>query len=253
MRTLIVGDVHLKASAILADVDDVLSVHPEVQRIVFTGDICDEWNAGEALMMRELEEFADWVEERRDEGYEVDVLFGNHDFQYLLGKQGPGTIMDLIPFVRETLFPLGLRAAVTVDGFLVTHAGLTQSWADEHLDCPESAEEAAEQLNEMLDGRDYHDLQALFTCGPDRGGRGIPGPLWADRYELQEDPVEEMGQIVGHSPVDTACCSEGSGWVPDAAPELWFCDTFSLFSDGRPIGDGTMLLVEDGVVEVVEA
>lgn len=250
MKTLIVGDIHLKARSILPEVDEVLENDAEIGRIVFVGDICDEWGASEAQFMRELEEFADWVEEQRANGLQVEVLFGNHDFQYLIGEQGPGTQLALAPFVRETLFPLGLLAATTVGGFLVTHGGVTQSWCDEHLDVPEDAEEAAEQLNAMLEDGSAYSLEMLFTCGAERGGYDLPGPLWADKCELLEDPLEDMPQIVGHTPVETACRGEMPGLA--AAPEIWFCDTFSLFSDMRPIGDGSMLLVDDGVVTVVE-
>lgn len=251
MKTLVVGDVHLKAQSILPEVDEVLEGDEAIRRVVFVGDICDEWDATEDRLMRGLEEFVDWVEERRADGLRVDVLFGNHDFQYFLGKQGPGTQIELVPFVRETLLPLGLEIATLVDGFLVTHAGVTQAWCDEYLDAPEGAEEVAEQLNALLEEGTLYSLRNLFTCGPDRGGFDLPGPLWADKWELQEDPLEGVRQIVGHTPVATACRGEMPGI--DDAPEIWFCDTFSLFSDMRPIGDGSMLLVEGGAVMVVGA
>ncbi len=252
MKTLIVGDIHLKARSILPEVDEILEGDAGIGRVVFVGDICDEWGASEDRLMRELEEFADWVEERRRDGMQVDVLFGNHDFQYLLGEQGPGTQLELAPFVHETLFSLGLQIATLSDGFLVTHAGVTQAWCDEYLDAPENAEEVVEQLNGLLEDGSCYSLGSLFTCGPDRGGFDLPGPLWADRYELQEDPLEGIPQIVGHTPVETAALGEHLQWSPDAA-EIWFCDTFSLFSDMRPIGDGSMLLVDEGAVRVVKA
>ncbi len=251
MKTLVVGDIHLKARSILPEVDDVLENGAGIERVVFVGDICDEWGASEYQLMRELEEFADWVEERRADGLQIDVLFGNHDFQYFLRKHGPGTQLELAPFVHETLFPLNLKIATLVDGFLVTHAGVTQAWCDEYLDAPEDAEEVAEQLNEMLEEGSTYSLRNLFTCGPDRGGFDLPGPMWADKYELQDDPLEGVPQIVGHTPVETATLGGHLQWSPDAA-EVWFCDTFSLASDMSPLGDGSMLLVDDGTVTVMK-
>lgn len=249
-KTLVVGDIHLKAFDILVKVDGILSEDGAIERVVFLGDICDEWDADDDQMVREVEEFTDWVEDRRADGLHVDVLFGNHDFQYLLGEYGPGTHMDLMQFVGATLFQLEPQIACEVDGFLLTHAGLTQWFVDEHLDDPQDAAEAAEQLNSILAERTYPALKAISSCGIGRGGDEAPGPLWADKWELEEDPVDGIPQIVGHTPVPSGCKGETRG-IGSNAPELWFCDTFSLQSDMVPIGDGSMLLVEDGTVAIV--
>lgn len=248
-KTLVIGDIHLKAAKVLKRADEVLAERPGITRVVVTGDICDEWHASNGQMMNGVEEFVEWVEGQRAEGLQVDVVFGNHDFQYLLGKPGPGTQMSLIGFVRTTLFPLGLKAACEANGFLISHAGLTQTFADEHLDAPADAQEAAEQLNVLLDEGTLDTWHALFSRGIGRGGWSIPGPLWADKWELEEDPADGIPQIVGHTPVPTVCQADRPG-LEGAAP-LWFVDTFSLRSDGVPIGDGTMLLLDEGAIHVV--
>lgn len=249
-KTLVVGDIHLKAFDILAKVDGVLSEDENIDRVVFLGDICDEWRADDSQMVREIEEFADWVEDRRADGLRVDVLFGNHDFQYLLDERGPGTHMGLVQFVGATLFQLDPQVACEVDGFLLTHAGLTQWFADEHLSEPFDAVDAAEQLNNILAEGSRLALKVISSRGVERGGDEAPGPLWADKCELEEDPIDAIPQIVGHTPVAAACRGEVPG-IGDDAAELWFCDTFSLRSDMVPIGDGSLLLVEDGVVRVI--
>ena len=249
-KTLVVGDIHLKASSILEKVDDVLECEGDIDEVVFLGDICDEWDADDDTFMREIEEFVDWVEDQRADGLQVEVLYGNHDFQYLLGEYGPGTHMNLLGFVGSTLFQLEPKIACEVDGFLLTHAGLTQTYADEYLNDPTDAEEAATQLNDILAENTYPALKVLSTCGEGRGGDEIAGPLWADKWELEEDPIDGIPQIVGHTPVSTAYRGEAELFNPDA-PTIWFCDTHSLQSDMVPIGDGSMLLVEDGSVRVV--
>lgn len=249
METLIVGDVHLKADGVLPSIDGMLAERPSIKRVVFTGDICDDWNATPQTMREATCAFVRWVEKRRDQGTTVDIVFGNHDFQYLLGEQGPGTHMTLVPFVREMLFPLGLRMAHVVDGFLVTHAGLTATWASEYLGQPATADEAAKQLNDMLDEGSLRTLYKLHACGQGRGGYEVPGPLWADRQELLRDPYPAFNQIVGHSPLhritrDRVLAKKDDGSKSPVV--LWFCDTFSRFPNGRPIGDGAMLLMANG-------
>lgn len=249
METLIVGDVHLRTEWVLPAIDDVLAGHPAVGRVVFTGDFCDEWNARPQTMRNGICTLVRWVEARRSQGLSVDLVFGNHDFQYLLGEQGPGTHMTLVPFVREMLFPLGLRMAHIVDGFLVTHAGLTGIWANEYLSRPATAEEAAHQLNAMLDEGSLRTLYKLHACGRGRGGREVPGPLWADRQELMRDPYPAFNQIVGHSPLRRITrervFAKGSDGTRRAVV-LWFCDTFSRLPNGRAIGNGSMLLMANG-------
>ena len=249
METLVAGDVHLKSDEVLSAVDNTLGCRPSIGRVVFAGDICDEWGASPEALRDGICAFVRWVETRRDQGVLVDIVFGNHDFQYLLGEQGPGTQMAMVPFVRETLFPLGLRMAHVVDGFLVTHAGLTATWADEYLGQPATAGEAARQLNDMLDEGSLRTLYKLCACGRARGGREVPGPLWADRRELMNDPYPAFNQIVGHSPLRRVIRERVTAKGRDGSKSpvtLWFCDTFSRYSNGLPIGDGSLLLMTDG-------
>lgn len=250
--TLIVGDTHLKHELILPRVDAARE-RVGAERVVFVGDYCDEWGSTGRQLLAALELFGGWVEDARAAGVRVDVLLGNHDFQYLLGEEGPGTHVLIMDEVAAQLRSLGATIAETVDGFLLTHAGLATEWACRHLEAPGDAEEAKSQLNALFERGTAHDLRALSSCGAGRGGWDVPSPLWADRSELWEDAYPGIDQIVGHTPV--AACERmppASAWArAGGGEELWLCDTFSLTSRMRPIGDGGMLLVEDGQVEVV--
>lgn len=247
-KALVVGDMHLKQRIILPRVEAAAALGG-AGRIVFLGDYCDEWHASDRWFKEALKLFADWVRATRAKGVQVDVLLGNHDFQYLIGEKGPGTRLHLLRDVRERLLPLEPVAAADVNGFLVTHAGVTQSWADRFLDGPTDAATAAAQLNGL-----YRDgaVRELFTCGPGRGGDDVPGPFWADAEELWADALPAISQIVGHTPVrscermEPAPVMAGTG---DACAYL--CDTFSLASDRRPIGDASMLLVGTGAPKAI--
>ena len=63
---------------------------------------------------------------------------------------------------------------------------------------------------------------------------------------LSSLPFPESGvpQIVGHSPVERVE-NYASGWMTVGRDPLWACDTMSLMSYGAPIGDGSMLLVDE--------
>lgn len=241
MPTLIVGDLHFKQHEILPRVSELIA-RLGAERVVFCGDLCDDWGATGERALGSLSFMADWLREARASGVRADVLLGNHDFAYVEGVPGAGTIGWLMGEVRERLLSFEPVVATTVDDVLVTHAGVTRAWAREWLPGCADAHDACLALEGLYADRAC--WGALAQAGPARGGWQVPGPLWADASELAADPLPGVRQVVGHTPQRTCArlCAD---------PEVWCCDTFSLFRDGRPVGDGTMLVVDDGKIEVV--
>lgn len=281
MRTLVVGDLHLKESRVLPRVERA-RVREGAGRVVLCGDYSDDWGASGRTELSELEFLAAWAEERRLAGTEVSLVVGNHDFAYLRAMQGPGTCAEVLPQVCELLRGIAPTLATTVGDVLVCHAGLTTRWARAHLAdalreagdaastdpaCPAGAapcqaddrpagEEGAASPAESRAARLCRALNDLYadpaswgdldSAGPARGGWGLPGPLWADASELVANPLPGLRQVVGHTPQLT--CTRIS-----QRPEIWACDTFSTYRDGAPIGDGSCLLIDDeGVVRRVD-
>lgn len=276
MRTLVVGDTHLKQKHILPRVDAAIAKHG-VRRVVLLGDYCDDWGASDSFALEALHALAEWVTARRNEGLAVDVVLGNHDMRYLMEEDGPGTQWGIMEKVHAILDGLSIVMAAEANGYLLTHAGVTSSWAHDNFDLAAwdpahaTAADAALLLNEMFSDRArWRDLDA---CGAARGGSEVAGPLWADKSELAMDFLPGVNQIVGHTPVFT--CERLKLWPRHSSgmrmwhapngregvragddsvtPLVWACDTFSLTSMLAPIGDGSMLLVEDdGRVEVID-
>ena len=245
-KTVVVGDLHCKEELVLPRVDAAVT-ELGAGRVVFCGDYVDEWLSNALTVRDSLDRLGRWVRERRARGLGVDLVLGNHDVQYLLRESGPGTHAALYDEVAEALLGLGVRAAVTVGPWLVTHAGVTRAWANDCLDLPEGANagEVAGQLNALLDHGVKISLRMLATAGPGRCGYELPGPLWADQSELVCDALPGLDQIVGHTPVRSIDLRKLP--VEDdagAACRLAFCDTMSLRRDLTPVGDGSMLLVE---------
>lgn len=246
MKTIMVGDTHLKQRAILPLVDDAVRL-AQAQRVVFLGDYTDEWGSSDLEATDALGFLAEWVGQRRSEGLDVTLLLGNHDFQYLLREEGAGTHTRIMGRIRETLLSLGPVMATEVDGWLATHAGLTASWCAYFLEdpLPANAVEAAETLNDLY--ADEGTWGVLASCGAARGGMWYPGPLWADASELSVDHVPGIPQIVGHTPMAT--CTR----ISEPDPVIWACDTFSRTRRGYAIGDWSLLIVEDGVARPMES
>lgn len=231
MRTLFVGDIHLKSAHVLPAVDRAVAM-TGADEIVFLGDICDDWDVTARQAVAAVRMFADWVQARRAAGLDVTVLAGNHDLPYLarprsaeyhwFRREADGFKPRAHEGIHDALVRLDMRMAWRRGRILATHAGVTGAWAAYAglSDSPEG------ELDRRLRESPMH----LFDmAGPARGGRSVPSPVWADRTELEADPWAGWTQMVGHTPVPTVT----------NAGSLWFCDTWTD-------GDGSMLLLSDG-------
>ena len=252
-KALIIGDMHLKEELILGRADAAIS-QLGIERIVCCGDYVDEWHSNRLTMLDALDAFSSWVKRKRKAGLQVDLVMGNHDIQYLRHAPGPGTHVDLYDEVANMLDDLGVQMASIAGNCLVTHAGITQAWADRYLELDGACDVSAlcTTLNAMLERGSEDDLTALDSAGPGRGGFETPGPLWADQSELYQDPLPGIHQIVGHSPVESIDLWQ----IPSedgihTMSKLVFCDTFGLTRDLMPIGDGSLLLVEGKSIRTV--
>ncbi|MFT3661690.1 MAG: metallophosphoesterase [Gordonia sp. (in: high G+C Gram-positive bacteria)] len=115
-------------------------------------------------------------------------LIGNHEVNYLRTPQfrwaekiSYGSRRTLKRWWRTGV----LHTAVAVEGddeqFLVSHAGVTESFWRRHLDAPSSARSAAMRINAFA----RTGCETLYGGGAMLGGGPNPmvGPLWADRAD----------------------------------------------------------------------
>lgn len=269
MRTIVVGDMHQKQHLILPIADSAVRLLG-ARRVVLLGDYCDDYSPNRdetdaEKLLRGLEYQVDWVDRARTRGLRIDVLLGNHDVQYLIERQGPGTNLNCIVPVRRMLAQMNVRMAAAVDGWLATHAGLTSQFADivleldveaEPFDEPSyTAESLADQLNtafdhaltEMFEHGNDEELPLFNLCGPGRGGISTPGPLWASTSELTVLGMPHLNQIIGHTPVYSVRELEEQGFRGE---RFMACDTFSTDFEFRPLGDGSVLLIDDETHEM---
>lgn len=219
MRTLVVGDLHLLGSIILPLVEEKAK-QEKVERIVLLGDYFDQWGqtANVNLYKEELNFLKVWVQAQRSKKIEVICLLGNHDVPYLTGN----------------LSYYSMQIAAKVDEFLISHSGFLadekpKEWYFTAVDSSHLAE--LNQLEKMV--------------GKARGGSNEIGSVfWADyHFELALFYNRNYPkQIVGHTPVTKITRNKAAGY-------LFGVDTFSLTSDYYPIGNGALLLLEDGQVK----
>lgn len=243
MKTLFVGDIHLKASVILPIVKEQMVRH-NCSQVIFTGDYVDlTGKKDDSKLYREnLRQLIEFKKEIQAEGKQVINLIGNHDVAYICDDAMQSSCSDNTLFneVGDLLMELGFQVAFEVEGYIVSHAGYTiynkpDAW----------------HLNKFM----VKDIQLLDNlnniAGKSRGGiYEWGGPLWAD---LHMDLIEFFNphykkQVVGHSNVSTI----------DIHKNIIGIDSFGVYPKGDNwldlgyTSDGSMLIIEEGVPKRIE-
>lgn len=244
MKTLFIGDLHLKARLILPLVAQVIAEH-QIERLVFMGDYCDLHGQTEnaKLYAQELLYLQKWQQGQLEVGVEIINLLGNHDIFYLLGVPAEFSVTDRGAFfaVQNFLENFQLQVAYQLDDYLISHAGFNILFdlAPWHL----------VPLNQASITEHEKELEIFARAvGPMRGGGDMAGsPVWADFRELELIPNAEIPkQIVGHTPQEVIKFTEHVIGV----------DTFSVYLDMDSltyqfIGNGDLLCYEDGRFTVI--
>lgn len=244
MKTLFIGDLHLKAQLILPLVEQVMATQ-QIDRLIFMGDYVDlhGQNINAKLYAKDLLYLQKWQQCQEKSGIEIINLLGNHDLYYLLGVPAEFSLINHDAFfaIQNFLENFQLRVAYQLDDYLVSHAGFNilfdlQPWHLEPL-TRESIIEYEEEL-EIL----------ARAVGPIRGGGDMGGsPVWADFREMELMPNGDIPkQIVGHTPQESVKISD----------QLLGIDTFSVYFDEESKqykfwGNGDLLCYEGGEFTVL--
>lgn len=158
------------------------------------------------------------------ERYATEVLIGNHDAAALFGfpvaPQNPES-RHLRPFLKRKVLREGWRLAAAVEGVLITHAGISESYGDLFRgECGSDPGRLAAYLNARFEAlverkpplRDWYDDPLL----------GDYGPLWfrpAPYTHLA--PLGGCTQIAGHTQ-PTGLIEDTSFYMIDPTSFDWF-------------------------------
>ena len=146
MKTLLIGDLHLKSQLILPIVDKIIQTH-NIKRIIFLGDYVDLHGQTNNIQLyaKDLTFLYDWKIEKELNSIEVINLMGNHDVYYLLGEQVPFSIQNL-----EVFF-----AVQQLDDYLVSHAGFNLLFDPKEWHFKPFTEEYEEELEILANAVGY--------------------------------------------------------------------------------------------------
>lgn len=184
MRTIILSDAHGEPDVVRAVIEHS-GFDPDRDRLIFAGDAIEVGrdSAGAIALLEEVG---------------AEFLIGNHE--YAVFVDSPLEIEPLDPgveaTVRDRIDNNRWRLAAEAEGVLISHAGVSNVFADEYAAVTEHGTVAdfAEHLN-----RAFRD--AIATRGLMRDGVvGADGPLWF-RPRDGGSPLRGVVQVAGHTPI----------------------------------------------------
>lgn len=197
-KVLFIGDIHG-----LPDWTDIVNQGlKNFYQIVFLGDYVDSFFVKPVEQLSNLNNLCNFTRKHKDK---ITLLLGNHDYAYIYhidsisGKQyAKAHEYEKIFNDNKDLFQMawGYTNPLTKKYTLATHAGITSKFFKLFL-TPEIKE--GEQIHEALN-RLQDNVSVVWKVGSMKGGRGTPGPLWADYLELIDDPLAGINQVFGHTP-----------------------------------------------------
>jgi hypothetical protein len=197
MKVIVIPDIHGNVEM----VDRAISMLPECDKMIFLGDYTDSFKATNEDILTCVKKV---IELKVYNGDKVTLLLGNHDYTY---KESPdyycsGHRPEMIDMLKP-LFNTGyFYNHKLINGYLFTHAGITERWIDQapyKIENESFLFKALDESEMTQQGRDW-----LNQVGYARGGMryNAGGIFWADKTELDNNAYFSehiKHQVVGHT------------------------------------------------------
>lgn len=207
-KLIVIGDIH--GRNIWKQI-----VNQDFNKFIFIGDYFDSHYSG-YLANRQIENFKDIIQFKRDNFNKVVLLVGNHDFHYMQGVgehySGYQSMYQFDIQEQLTLNRDCLQMCYINNNYLFTHAGVSKTW------CNRNDIDVLTTMNLEQDINDKFNYQLFksfrFTSGDNYSEYGddiTQSPIWIRPNSLNKDGICGYTQINGHTTqdkitiVDTKC------------------------------------------------
>jgi hypothetical protein len=210
MKIVAVGDTHGRSKW-----KEIVNVEKDFDKFIFIGDYFDAKDGGYSAN-RQIENFKDIVEFKRNNPDKVILLIGNHDFHYLNGVNEEYSsfqwsyrkdINDVLqPVVDEGL----IQMCYQYNKYFFSHAGITKTWCNNNNI---NSNNLVNDINNLF--RD--DVTRFrFTMGENDsyGGNDVTQPpIWVRPQSLVKDMVDGIICVVGHTQVKEVTVMEENNLI----------------------------------------
>lgn len=231
-RVLCIPDPHLKIEVIENGLE--LADKLMCDKVVILGDFYDDFGS----TVTDYEDMALYIKTILRRNPDIIPLYGNHELSYM-GFKCSGYREDCANIVRKSVENnYRFLFAVSIDGVLYSHAGITQSWVRGNKLLQENTiryhmgkRNGSDKCEQAINGISRIDV--LAQAGPGRGGKSYAGPLWSDLSELVPDQLGKFTQVVGHTPVESIE-KYGNCYFTDVFSNDNQSDEYLYVVDGEP-------------------
>jgi len=197
MKQIILGDIHGRDHW-----KEVINQEKEFDRVIFLGDYFDSFDIEP---IKQLENFYDIVQFKKDNMNKVILLIGNHDYQYW-----PGTDEKYSGYqpVMRSQFEESLNknkdilqiCFVDEHDTVYVHAGLTLTWLNNVGIGAPSIQSVVRDVNELFVYKPFK--FSFYDEDRSHCGDNInQGPFWVRERALYKDGISQL-MVVGHTVVD---------------------------------------------------
>lgn len=198
LKTLIIPDIHHKILKAQRIID---KFYADVDLIVQLGDVQDSFGDGPAMAWKT----ATWVKEKLSDP-KIVMMMGNHEMSYryprISNAQCSGFSNNKEHEINRVLKPedwIKMPFMYFHNGYYMSHAGMDASWAVHPVN-GFSKEYVLSLIEDGIRLLRQGDDPPVFAAGVSRGGYAkVGGLVWND-WKRDFKPIENVNQIVGHTP-----------------------------------------------------
>jgi hypothetical protein len=207
MKTIVIGDIHGRTIW-----KQIVIENPDFDKLVFIGDYFDSFDI---TFNKQLENFQDILQYKKDNLDKVVLLIGNHDFHYLniavdLNERYTGYQLASHFVINEVLEQAIKENLIQMcyiwDKNICSHAGITRTWCKWNLSKRKGSIIINKSLeNEVNDKFKYQPKVFKFTMGSRYSNSGddiCQTPIWVRPVSLFRDGLRNCKQIVGHTQME---------------------------------------------------
>lgn len=188
---------------------EIVSKEIEFDKIIFIGDYFDTHY--DISVEKQIENFKEILEFKKNNMDKVVLLLGNHDFHYLKEAQEKYSGFKAFKFIdiNEILQPAVQKgfviACYTHENYVFTHAGVTKTWCEaNNVDIAN----LSESINELLLTKPE---VFRFTVGINYDNTGndvTQSPIWVRIPSLLRDKLPNTVMVIGHTTLQELTITE---------------------------------------------